>query len=122
MAWCPVSIPRERIAARGGITRTGNGHVRRVLVEAAWNYRFPARKTAHLRRKAAAAPLRVQALAWAAQKRHCARYGLLSNAGMPHCQVTTAVARELAGFLLVIACDMAGRPRGSRAGTKDRKA
>ena len=99
---------------QGRITKTGNSHVRRVLVEAAWSYRFPARKTAHLRRKAAAAPPRVQALAWAAQKRLCARYQRLSNAGKPHCQVTTAVARELAGFLWAIACDMAGRPHGSR--------
>ena len=98
----------------GGITKTGNSHVRRVLVEAAWSYRFPARKTAHLRRKAAAAPPRVQALAWAAQKRLCARHRQLSNAGKAHCQVTTAVARELTGFLWAIACDMAGRPHGSR--------
>ena len=41
---------------QGAITRTGNSHVRRVLVQAAWNYRFPARKTAHLQRKAASAP------------------------------------------------------------------
>lgn len=41
---------------RSGITKTGNGHVRRVLVETAWIYRFAARKTAHLRRKAASAP------------------------------------------------------------------
>ncbi len=100
---------------QGGITKTGNSHVRRVLVEAAWSYRFPASKTAHLRRKAAAAPPRVQALAWAAQKRLCARYRRLSDAGKPHCQVTTAVARELAGFLWAIACEMAGHPHGSRA-------
>ena len=59
---------------RGGITKTGNGHVRRVLVEAAWSYRFPARKTAHPRRKAQATAPAVQAIAWAAQKRLCARY------------------------------------------------
>ena len=47
---------------QGGITRTGNGHVRRVLVQAAWNYRFPARKTAHLQRKAASAPPRCKRL------------------------------------------------------------
>ena len=47
------SGPRRR---QGAITKTGNGHVRRVLVESAWCYRFPARKTAHLRRKAAEAP------------------------------------------------------------------
>ncbi len=100
---------------RSGITKTGNGHVRRVLVEAAWSYRFAARKTAHLQRKAASAPPRVQALAWAAQKRLCGRYRRLSHAGKAHCQVTTAVARELAGFIWAIACEMAGRPHGSRA-------
>ena len=100
---------------QGGITRTGNNHVRRVLVEAAWSYRFPARKTAHLRRKAAAAPPRVQALAWAVQKRLCARYQRLSTAGKAHCQVTTAVARELTGFLWAITCEMVGHPHGSRA-------
>ena len=41
---------------QGAITRTGNGHVRRLLTEAAWAYRFPARKTAHMRRKAARVP------------------------------------------------------------------
>src|SRR5260370_6597042 len=41
---------RER---RGGITKTGNSHVRRVLIEAAWTYRHPARKTAVLHRRAA---------------------------------------------------------------------
>ncbi len=106
------SGPRRR---QGGITKTGNSHVRRVLVEAAWAYRFPARKTAHLRRKAASAPPRIQALAWAAQKRLCARYRRLSNAGKAHCQVTTAVARELTGFLWAIACEMAGKPHNSRA-------
>ena len=71
---------------RGGITKTGNGHVRRVLVEAAWSYRFPARKTAHPRRKAQATAPAVQAIAWAAQKRLCARYWHLYHAGKAKCQ------------------------------------
>ena len=100
---------------QGAIAKTGNGHVRRVLVEAAWSYRYPARKTAHLRRKAAAAPEAVQALAWAAQKRLCARYRHLLRAGKVKNQVTTAVARELAGFIWAIACEVAGRPHASRA-------
>ena len=100
---------------QGGITKTGNGHVRRVLVEAAWNYRFPARKTAHLRRKASAAPPAVQAIAWAAQKRLCARYWHLYHAGKAKCVVTTAVARELVGFLWAIACEVMGRPHATRA-------
>ena len=39
---------------RGAITEAGNAHVRRVLAEAAWYYRFPGRKTAHLQRRAPA--------------------------------------------------------------------
>ena len=69
----PSEHSSETHRRRGRITRTGNSQVRRVLVETAWSYRFPARK-------AAAAPPRVQALVWAAQKRLCARYRLLSNA------------------------------------------
>ena len=106
------SGPRRR---QGAITKTGNSHVRRVLVEAAWAYRFPARKTAHLQRKASAAPPRVQALAWAARKRPCARYRHLCQAGKPKCQATTAVARELAGFIWAIACEVSGQNHGCRA-------
>ena len=51
---------------RAGITRTGNGHVRRALVESAWSYRFPAQRTAHLKRKAAEASAEAQAIAWRA--------------------------------------------------------
>ena len=95
---------------RGGITKTGNGHVGRVLVEAAWSYRFPARKTAHLRRKAASAPPEVQCIAWAAQKRLCGRYRHLYEAGKAKQAVCTAVARELAGFIWAIACEVMGKP------------
>ena len=100
---------------QGGITKTGNGHVRRVLVEAAWSYRFPARKTRHLRCKASTAPPAVQTMAWAAQKRLCARYRHLFHAGKAKCQVTTAVARELVGFIWAIACEVMGRPHATRA-------
>ena len=100
---------------QGGITKTGNGHVRRVLVEAAWSYRFPARKTRHLRCKASVAPAAVQTIAWAAQKRLCSRYRHLFHAGKVKCQVTTAVARELVGFIWAIACEVRGRPHATRA-------
>jgi transposase len=88
---------------RRGITKTGNGHVRRVLVEAAWCYRFPARKTAHLQRRAERTPAAVQDIAWKAQKRLSHRYRHLQRQGKPKAQVCTAVARELAGFLWAIA-------------------
>jgi len=90
---------------RGGITKTGNGHVRRVLVEAAWCYRFPARKTAALQRRAEQAPEPVQAIAWKAQKRLCGRYQALSQRGLIPQKTCTAIARELSGFMWAIACE-----------------
>ena len=96
-------VPSERSSGerrrQGSITKTGNGHARRVLIEAAWCYRFPARKIAHWRRKASAAPTAVQAIAWAAQKRLCGRYRHLYHTGKAKCQVTTAVVLELLGFI-----------------------
>lgn len=100
---------------QGGITKTGNGHVRRVLVEAAWSYRFPARKTRIIQRRAEKTSPAVQAIAWEAQKRLCGRYRRLAATGKVAQQVTTAVARELAGFLWAIACEAMGKPHGSRA-------
>ena len=91
---------------RGGITKTGNGHVRRVLTEAAWCYRFPARKTAHLQQRAKNTSDLVQAIAWKAQKRLCGRYQHLMRAGKLKVQVCTAIARELTGFLWAIACSV----------------
>jgi len=95
---------------RGGITKTGNGHVRRVLTESAWCYRFPARKTAHLQRRAERTSESVQAIAWKAQKRLCGRYQHLLNRGLLKVKVCTAIARELAGFIWAIACDVMPKP------------
>ena len=95
---------------RGRITKTGNGHVRRVLIEAAWSYRFPARKTAHLERHAQKCSQAVQAIAWEAQKRLCQRYRhLVLDRKKLTVVATTAVARELAGFIWAIACEVMGR-------------
>ena len=94
---------------QGGITKTGNGHVRRVLVEAGWCYRFPARKTAHLQRRAEKCSSEVQAIAWKAQKRLCGRYTHLLGRGKLKVQVCTAVARELVGFIWAIACEVTGK-------------
>ena len=87
---------------RGGITKTGNSEVRRVLVEAAWTYRFAARKTRTLQKRAACCDEKIQAIAWDAQKRLCHRYRHLTDAGKIKVQVVTAVARELAGFIWAI--------------------
>ena len=65
----PGEYSSGKSTRRGGITKTGNGHVRRVLTESAWCYRFPARKTAHLQRRCERTSPAVQAIAWKAQKR-----------------------------------------------------
>lgn len=105
MAYLGV-VPSEHSSgsskSRGGITKTGNGHVRRVLVEAAWTYRYPARKTAVLQRRAERTSEAIQEIAWKAQKRMCGRYRLLESRGKLKVQVTTAIARELAGFIWAI--------------------
>jgi len=105
MAYLGV-VPSEHSSgaskSRGGITKTGNSHVRRVLVEAAWTYRHPARKTAHLQRRAERTSEAVQDIAWKAQTRLCARYRLMEGKGKLKVQACTAVARELAGFIWAI--------------------
>jgi len=88
---------------QGTITKTGNGHARRMLVESAWSYRFPARQTMHLKRKAKAASEEAKTIAWRAQKRLCGRYATLIQAGKNTKQTTVAIARELAGFIWDIA-------------------
>ena len=98
----------------GGITKTGNGHVRRVLVESSWSYRFPARKTSHLRRKESKTSQQVQSIAWAAQKRLCGRYQHLLKSGKIKQQACTAVARELTGFIWAIVCELMNKPHASR--------
>jgi len=94
---------------QGSITKAGNGHVRRVLIEAGWCYRFPARKTAHLQRYAEKCSDEVQGIAWKAQKRLCGRYTHLLSNGKIKVQVCTAIARELVGFIWAIACETMGK-------------
>jgi transposase len=89
---------------QGGITKTGNTHARRVLVESSWTYRFPARQTPHLKRKAAGASEEAKAIGWKAQKRLCGRYRTMSQSGKNTKVVCVAIARELVGFIWDIAC------------------
>jgi transposase len=84
---------------QGAITLTGNGHARRMLVESAWSYRFPARWTKHLKAKANHASPQAKQIAWKAQTRLCGRYRTLTRAGKNTKLVCVAIARELCGFL-----------------------
>lgn len=88
---------------RGGITKTGNGHARKVLVEAAWAYRLQARVSRPLRKRQQKLPDRVCQIAWKAQLRLCARFRRLTAQGKAKQVVVTAIARELIAFLWAIA-------------------
>ena len=88
---------------RGGITRAGNTHVRRILVESAWSYRFSPRLSRPLRKRNAPLSAGVQAIAWKAQQRLHDRYVRMLARGKNKQQTVTAVARELAGFVWDIA-------------------
>jgi len=84
---------------QGEITKTGNGHVRKLLTESAWNYRFPARLTETIKRRHSGLSQEVIDISWAAQKRLCGRYRQLSLRGKETRLITTAVAREMCGFI-----------------------
>lgn len=84
---------------RGGITKAGNAHARRVLVEAAWHYRHPPRGGVGLRKRREGQPARVVAIAERAHVRLSRRYRAMTTRGKPHNKVVVAIARELVGFL-----------------------
>jgi len=100
-------VPRERSTGdtvrRAGLTLAGNRQARRVLIEAAWSYRYPARVTDTLRPRLDGLPKPVRDIAWKAQVRLCARYRRLSGSGKKLPVVIAAIAREIAAFLWAIA-------------------
>lgn len=83
----------------GSITKAGNSHAPRVLIEAAWAYRFPARIPRPLQVRSEAQPRVLREIAWRAQLRLCQRYRRLSARGLHHNKICTAIARELAAFM-----------------------
>jgi transposase len=88
----------------GAITKTGSRHARRLLVEAAWHYRRPPRRSRELARRQEGQPAHVIALAWKTQQRlHRTWRRLDAERGKRRTIVAVAVARELAGFCWAIA-------------------
>jgi transposase len=94
----------------GAITKTGNSHVRRVLVEAAWNYRYPARISPALQVRQERQPPEIRAIAWRAQLRLTHRYRRLKARGLQHNKICVALARELAAFVWDIARHVTASP------------
>src|SRR3954471_7038460 len=95
---------------RGGITKAGNGRARRVLIEGAWTYRFPARVSRPLQERQVGLPKAVCDIAWKAQLRLCGRYRKLAARGKRQGVVTAAIAREMAAFLWAIGREVEPRP------------
>lgn len=94
------SGPKRR---QGGITKTGNSRARRVLVEGAWAYRYPAKISAHIQRRIDKLPKVARDIGWKAQVRLCKRYRRLAARGKHTNVVITAIARELLAFMWAIA-------------------
>jgi len=88
---------------RGSITKTGNGHVRSALVEAAHAYSFPARISRVLLKRQDGLPKEIKDIAWKAQLRLCGRFRRLMAKGKLKTKVLIAIARELSGFIWAIA-------------------
>jgi transposase len=107
-------VPSERSTGervrRAGLTWAGNKRARRVLIEGAWSYRYPARVSQTLQARLEGLPKVIRAIAWKAQIRLCARYRRLNAAGKKLPVVIAAIAREMAAFLWAIARHVAPAP------------
>ena len=87
---------------RGSITKTGNAHLRRIAVEAAWSYRLRPGVGPALRKRQEGVPEEIKEIAWKAQQRLHKRYSRLAAAGKDQRKIITAVGRELLGFIWAI--------------------
>ena len=87
----------------GAITKTGNSHARRALIEGAWAYRYPAKVSRHLQLRLEKVPKVIQDISGKAQVRLCKRYRRLMARGKDANQVVVALAREMAAFVGAIA-------------------
>jgi transposase len=100
-------VPSEHSSGEGRklgrITRAGNGHARRILIEAAWAYRFRPRQSQAISLRSATVSPEVRRIAWRAQERLCTKYRRLTARGKNKNKTTAAIARELAGFVWAIA-------------------
>jgi len=99
----PSEYSTGKSQRKGAITKSGNAHLRRVLVEAAWSYRHRPGKGHALRARLRDLPAHLTEIGWKAQHRLHRRYAALQGRGKPHTKVVTAIGRELLGFVWAIA-------------------
>jgi len=98
---------------RGGITKTGNAHLRRVVVEAAWAYRHRPNVGGALRQRQDVVSEEIREIAWKAQHRLHTRYRKLTARGKDEGKVVTAIGRELLGFIWAIGVNAEARQKES---------
>jgi transposase len=102
-------VPWERSSGehrrQGSITKVGNSHARRLLVEAAWHARRRPRVGYELARRQRGQDALVVERAWRCQQRLYSRWQRMAGRGKPHQKIVVACARELAGFVWAIATD-----------------
>jgi transposase len=99
---------------QGGITKTGNAHLRRIVIEAAWAYRHRPAIGYELRKRQQGLSEQVKEIAWKAQHRLHKRYRCLMNRGKSKHKAVTAVGRELIGFIWAIGVHVEGRQQQGR--------
>lgn len=87
---------------QGKITKTGNRHVRRLLIESAWSYRYQPAVKGELKKRLDGLPPEIQSISWKAQNRLHKKYFRLLSRGKESGKAITAVARELAGFIWAV--------------------
>jgi len=95
----PSEYSSSERTRRGGITKAGNRHARRMLIEATWHYRHPPRVSSALKERREGQPAAVIAIADKAQQRLYRRTRHLAARGKKPTQTVVAGARELTGFL-----------------------
>jgi transposase len=95
---------------QGSITKVGNSHVRRLLVEAAWHARRRPKVSYEVARRQRGQDAIIVERAWRCQTRLYSRWQRMAARGKPQQKIVVACARELAGFIWAIAIDQPLRP------------
>lgn len=98
------------VRKQGSITKTGNQHVRRLLIESSWSYRYQPAVKGKLKKRQEGKPGSILTISWKAQQRLHKKYYRLLARGKANNSAITAVAREFAGFVWAIAQEIEEQP------------
>lgn len=118
MSYCGL-VPSESSSGesrwQGKITKAGNAHLRRVLVESAWSYRYSPAIKKTMRQRVSELPPEIQSIAWEAQNRLHRKFRVMTRQGKIKGTITVAIARELAGFVWAIAKEIESKSQNQQA-------